>query len=835
MAITLAYSFGNHMHWVDMEWLWGYDVLPGSTEDMLKYCRELGVKGNVNFDGIGYEKMAAESPEHLAMLREAIKEGIVEVVGASYGQPYGLFQGGESNVRQRIYGVRTAMRTLGTRPRTFWEEEFDFYPQLPQMLAGCGFTGASLYFQWTWHTPEIPFEDAPVVLWEGVDGTRIPTATRNRMNLHQWPEDFRILLDDLAANPPAESDVPALVLQWLELMPTQDWMCRSELMAPMLRELQQDPRFEIVATTLGEYLARYEGKDLPVRQYKLDDVWHGMTLGKNGDRHPKLSIELENKLRRSETIAAILGLFGRPYDPWDVYPTWELEELWRNLLAFQHHDNHECEGLCGDTATMHEGAIEYRLQNFEYPTKLARRVGLTHSERVLVNHLGFESFVDGEPVRAMGYRVVQETACASLPWRVEGSVAKFEKDSYSVEIDLESITIIEFSTPRGVLRNFPIRFVYQVDGQQRIADCLDKGFRYYADDQSLVITVGPESVAVLTLTPVLETEELSIGLSVEGIFEKMIDPGYAGSIRAKFPAFTNPAELYADSPYAVDRIGQGSSGRRKYPEGDWMTSPQFFEEVEHAFTSSSFVNVITEQGEGLLISHDGHQQWFRKEDGIENVVLSVDPWDGYIRPETGYGCYHLFPHRGISHAQCVKRAAQLGRVQDAWEGKAEVDPYSHRETSAFPMPRTFSAVTVHNDNVLATAFYREQASHAGRDLPNYAAKNILHPYILRLVEYNGESGEVEVTLPGPIANAYKTNLLGELIEELSVDKGDASHLTTETDKLQPFGIEAAKIKLHMRAHEIATIYLDIVPGRKQFRDLDAKREIWATVHRVEGE
>jgi len=36
----------------------------------------------------------------------------------------------------------------------------------------------------------------------------------------------------------------------------------------------------------------------------------------------------------------------------------------------------------------------------------------------------------------------------------------------------------------------------------------------------------------------------------------------------------------------------------------------------------------------------------------------------------------------------------------------------------------------------------------------------------------------------------------------------------------------------MRPYEIATVYLDLAEGRKQFRDLDAKREIWATVHRT---
>src|SRR5688500_2866756 len=85
----LYYTFGNHMHWVDMQWLWGYDGLPGSVRDMLRLCHETGAKGCVNFDGIGYEKMASECPEALAELREAVRAGRIEPVGCSYGQPYG--------------------------------------------------------------------------------------------------------------------------------------------------------------------------------------------------------------------------------------------------------------------------------------------------------------------------------------------------------------------------------------------------------------------------------------------------------------------------------------------------------------------------------------------------------------------------------------------------------------------------------------------------------------------------------------------------------------------------------------------------------------------------
>ena len=136
-----------------------------------------------------------------------------------------------------VYGARAALRLLGVRPRTFWEEEFDFFPQLPQILAQTGFHYASLYFQWTWHTPEVPGEQIPAIWWEGMDGTQILTASRNKLNLHQWPEDFAALL---ASSTLREMPVPGIV-QWLELMPSPDWMCRAEVMLPQLHELMDDP------------------------------------------------------------------------------------------------------------------------------------------------------------------------------------------------------------------------------------------------------------------------------------------------------------------------------------------------------------------------------------------------------------------------------------------------------------------------------------------------------------------------------------------------------------------------------------------------------------------
>lgn len=821
--IPLAYTFGNHMHWVDMQWLWGYDVLPGSTEDMLKYCRDLGVKGNVNFDGIGYEKMAAESPEHLAMLREAIAEGIVEVVGASYGQPYGLFQGGESNVRQRIYGVRTAIRVLGNRPRTFWEEEFDFCPQLPQMLASCGFTGASLYFQWTWHTPEVPVETVPVVLWEGIDGTQIPTATRNRMNMHQWPEEFHSLLNDLAQNPPLVDEIPPLVLQWLELMPTQDWMCRSELIAPMLEQLQQDPRFELIAVTLGEYLEKWKGSSLPVRHYRLDDVWHGMTLGKNGDNHPTQSARLEHEIMEAEVAAAILGLFGRPYEPWDVYPTWEFDEMWRNLLTAQHHDNHECEGLCGHVAEAQFAFINQSLSKNNPIFRLAKRFKFEPGEALDFNGYGWPVKANGIVAPSMGYQI-RAAEYQEHRWTIEGDEARFDAEGVKVRIDIQTGTILELTTNHGSIENLPIRIMSRQDGNVQVASVLS----FEINDGDLRLALDLDNAKVnLNFYPHLKTDDLLVTVWVQGD-AATFQPGYAGAVSLQLPCIDPNVVVRTNAPYSVHEIDEGSKGRRKYPEGDWMTSPQWFESIERAFSSLSFVDFARPDGSGLLITQPSTSQWFRTDDGFENVLLTRDPWDG-DKAELYMGrALTLFPHGKISNADCVKRAVQYGHYSHG--ASAEEQEFVD---CGHPMPRDFSAVTVHSENVLATAFYREQESYCRRDLPTYAGLGTGHPYVLRLVEFDGIEGDIEITLPGPIAKAYKTNLMGEILEELPLAT-DAPHLlTSRPDLLTPFGIDAVRAKVHVRPHEIVTLYLDIVPGRKQFRDLDAKREVWATAHRTE--
>jgi alpha-mannosidase len=811
--VPVAYTFGNHMHWVDMQWLWGYHVLPGSIRDMLHFCRETGAKGNVNFDGIGYEKVAAEAPEALAELRAAVQAGTIEVVGASYGQPYGLFHGGESNVRQRIYGVRAATRLLGVRPVTFWEEEFDFFPQLPQMLRGVGFEYASLFFQWTWHTPEVPKEDVPVVWWEGQDGSRLLTATRNRLNLHQWPEDIQILMNELAAEPPEGN---RLILQWLELMPSKDWMCRSEVLLPKTKELLGDPRFDVSFVTLGEFLrgtgAGYaESQDshsLPVRQYTMDDVWHGMSLGKNADAAPRRSHRLEAQILHAEALNAFLGLLGRPYANWDVYPTWELEEAWRNLLAAQHHDNHECEGLCGHVAETQYAAAEQLADHDRAHEHLAKRLNAPEGSIIVFNPFGWRRRMLGYgggriaigEVPALGYRVfTQEEFVPLEEWEVDGHVATFLRGTFRVRVDLDARQIDLNGT------SFPLPALRFARDQQTVESGELSHF-FGADGNEIFATFEPGGDLGIWLEVPPHLDVLDIRVSFEP--QQLFDKGMRAGPQTCWRFDHQWAQIIADSPYAVHPVKPTGPWPRKYPTGDWMTSPQWFETVEDQFTAQTLVDLVDDEGSGVLILHNGSQQWFAKGHEVRNLINMIDPWDEDRFEKDARTHYRLVPHGPMTHSERWRMGREMfGYPEWGVSGSARAEG-----SGDFTLPTELGAATCTAENVCITAFYRETAD-AGRGMGAYAGGLMEYPYVMRIVEFDGSGGPVTIEVAGTVERAVKTNLLGEPDRTLD--------------------IRGRQITLNMRPYEIATIYLDIVEGRKQARDLDSHRNIWATVHRVD--
>lgn len=831
--IPLYYTFGNHMHWVDMEWLWGYHVLPGSVRDMLFFCNQTGAKGNINFEGAGYEKMAAEAPEALADLRAAIARGQIEVVGSSYGQPYGLFHGGESNVRQRVYGARAALRLLGVRPRTFWEEEFDFFPQLPQILAKTGFRYASLYFQWTWHTPEVPWESIPAIWWEGMDGTRLLTASRNKLNLHQWPEDFAALL---ASSTLREMPVPGIV-QWLELMPSPDWMCRAEVMLPQLHKLMDNPDFDVRFVTLSEYLEAARDIAEP-RRYTLDDVFHGMSIGKNGDLFRRLSRTSEQSALTAESLAALLGFFRRPYAQWDVYPTWELEEAWRELLAAQHHDNDECEGLCG-----HIGLRSYERSlaiTDHIKTRslrlLARRTAGPAGRVVVYNPLGWRrTDVATDPatgvvrivedVPAMGYVVLEHFEDAvPIPLVVVEEidhVITMRRGSLCVTADrtsglLTQITSKEF--PDGLLRaDCPLALlemtchdVVETFALATVEVTEDPATRQPTITIRRVTQEGATLTILVRLAPHLDAVDVSYRATDLPRTDSRMHSALHTTLGVALPSF----QLIHDHPFGVSPIRAEGEYWRKYPTGDWMTSPQVYEKVHNPFTAQQLLDF--DDGErGVLFLHDGSQGMWRDEDRVQHILTMYDAWDEDYFVGSLDVNVRIVPHGPLAHA-------------DRWKmAQAFVRPLATAASDQLggDLPLAFAGLWCDAENVAVVAYYRE-TEDSGVHLEEYAGRGVDYAYVVRLVEWNGQPVHARLAFPGNIAAAYRTNLMGERDVTLQVD-------AVESPVSGLLAWHAVTVEL--RPYEIATLYLDLVQGRKVTRDLDSHRSVWATSHWITKE
>jgi alpha-mannosidase len=246
---------------------------------------------------------------------------------------------------------------------------------------------------------------------------------------------------------------------------------------------------------------------------------------------------------------------------------------------------------------------------------------------------------------------------------------------------------------------------------------------------------------------------------------------------------------------------------RKYPTGDWMTSPQVFEEVRNPCTALQFLDI--DAGEcGLLVLHDGSQALLRDGDQLRHILSMYDPWDEDDFNPTLDARVRLVPHGRLGHAQRWRLAQEFTRP-------ALSVPV---EQTTGDLPAHFGPLWCDAPNVAVSAFFRESEA-AGAQLDRYAGVGLSYPYVLRLVELEGMATSARLRLAGPVAAAYRTNLLGEIAEPLAAQLAEA-----------PTGW--SELTIALRPYEIATIYLDLVLGRKASRDLDAHRSVWAAVHRI---
>ena len=143
--------------------------------------------------------------------------------------------------------------------------------------------------------------------------------------------------------------------------------------------------------------------------------------------------------------------------------------------------------------------------------------------------------------------------------------------------------------------------------------------------------------------------------------DRRLDPTLADSLHHSVVPRLDAPQIYSDYPFAVSVVHPRGVYQKKYPTGDWMTSPQVFEEIHNPFTALQFVD-LDGGDRGLLYLHDGSQAFFRESpERLLNILTMYDAWDEEHFVSDLSASVRLVPHGPLTHEQRGKLAQEFTR------------------------------------------------------------------------------------------------------------------------------------------------------------------------------
>jgi alpha-mannosidase len=323
--------------------LWGRDqFLEGLRNATAWLDRYPSFKIGLDNEAYTYDYLAEHEPQILDEIRADLKKyaGRFGIGTCTYGQPLSQFINEESNVRQIGYALEADRRLLGRAPTVYLMSEHANHSQIPQLLAGFGFTGSIMrtHFMMYGYNPTF---NAATGWWVGVDGSRIPTVPTYE---GEGAEFGRTTVDNwiLTRFPSPDSK-----------MSPEEFRAKFAGISPLLASRADDTKLR-----REELVKRYEGRPgyrwilleelfpafpKPTQELKTapNDFHVRMPWGYCGNEIWNLSRRAEVAVLTAERLAAIERLLG------GEDREKEIRQAWKNLLVAQHHDIQIC-GLLPD-------------------------------------------------------------------------------------------------------------------------------------------------------------------------------------------------------------------------------------------------------------------------------------------------------------------------------------------------------------------------------------------------------------------------------------------------------------------------------------------------------
>ena len=338
-----------------------------------------------------YEWIENNDPAMFGEIRERVREGRWNIVGGWWIQPDCNVPGGESFVRQGLYGQRYFKEKFGVTAKVGYNvDSFGHNAMLPQILKKSGMD----YYVMMRPMPNEKGLPGRLFWWESDDGSRVLT--------------FRILFEYLSWGKDLEGHVRRTLGEFKE--PLDDLMLfygvgnhgggPTKENIESIRRLNGEldlPKLEFA--TPDRYFKDMESSGIafPVVHDDLQHHASGCYAAHSGIK--QWNRQAENRLIAAEKFSALASwITGQPY------PLKEFDRAWKNVLFNQFHDilagtslepaYQDAQYLFGESMAIADRSLNYAIQSLSW------NVGIEQDESmrpiVVFNPHAWESRVNVE-------------------------------------------------------------------------------------------------------------------------------------------------------------------------------------------------------------------------------------------------------------------------------------------------------------------------------------------------------------------------------------------------------------------------------------------------------
>ncbi len=393
MKDKTLYMIGNaHL---DLVWLWqwqeGFQEAKATFRSALDRMNEYDDFIFTSSSAAMYEWIENNEPRMFEEIRQRVKEGRWHIVGGWWIQPDCNIPGGESFVRQGLYGQRYFREKFGVTAKVGYNvDSFGHHGNLPQILKKSGMD----YYVMMRPMPGEKGLPSRLFWWQSDDGSRVLT--------------FRIMFEYLSWGKELGNHVRRTLGEFKE--PLNDLMLfygvgnhgggpTKENIESILR-LNGDPDVpKLTFATPDQYFHDMEQKDLayPVVHDDLQHHASGCYAAHSGIK--QWNRQAENRLITAEKWSALANwITGQPY------PKEAFGRAWKNVLFNQFHDilagtslepaYEDARYLFGEAMAIAERALNDAVQSLSW------NVGIPQDESmrpiVAFNPHGWPSWVNVE-------------------------------------------------------------------------------------------------------------------------------------------------------------------------------------------------------------------------------------------------------------------------------------------------------------------------------------------------------------------------------------------------------------------------------------------------------